>query len=364
MHHESLLSSWVYWIIFFVFLVLVNNSDNSRKRGVSESVCFYLIFLFAALRYGIGNDFMTYWEDGEVGNSTRNYELLSGAIIDFAYRIHFPPFIFIAFAAISLVGYRSVIKTESTNPPLSWYMYFTYPLFFFQDCSSVRQAGAMGLFFLAYSYLGKDKQIKAVLCLLLSVLFHTSAVIGFLILFRPLIKRIDVRLSIVMIILSVFAGRVIESIVMGFFGNTFLGEKFEYYLQGDNPGFNTMQYVIYGILLLNIIFYKRLIEDNENNKLLINLYTLGVILYHSFSIEPITAIRFSTFFFMFEILLIPSFKNVIARMFQSKPLANGLITVLMFSLQLTIIYIYIRAYNSGIMERPVYVPYETWINHI
>lgn len=364
MHHETLLSSWVYWVICFLFFALANRCDNYKKRALCETISFFIIFLFAVLRYDIGNDYLTYWNAGELGNATRNYELISGAIIDLAFYLRFPPLIFIVFASVSLFGYRRLIRAKSSNPPLSWYMYFTFPLFFLQDCSTVRQAGAMGLFILGYSYIEDKKIWIAILCLILSVFFHTSAAIGFLILFKPLYEKLNVKFSVLLLILCAISGKVIEKVILGYLGNTLLGDKFEYYLQGENPGFNTMQYLLYFIFVANILFFNKLIKDNSRNKVYINLFTIGVAIYGLFTIEPITAIRFSTFFFMFEIMLIPSYKNIIAQFVASKPFANGAIICLMFALQMTLINIYINAYNTGVMERPVYVPYKTWLNHI
>lgn len=370
MDKVSYLDSWIYFVIGLVFLILINQSTTALKSKKSGFVAFAVIYLFAILRYYIGYDYDEYWKTMMGYGKERNFELLSGFIIDFATSLSFPPLGFFLFSSISIFCYKYVISNYSQCPALSWYMYFTFPAFFFQDCSTIRQAGAMGLFFLTFALIVQERYIKAFLVALMVPLFHSSGLIVYFLFLIPFLKYLIsflgkgfLFLNIVFFIFSFVIGNLVENYIMSYILNmdSYISSRFELYANSDGSGFNTMQFVFYSLNVFNFIFYSKLSSINNHNSLYILFFNLGACFYNIMQFEPKTAIRIATFFFLFELLLLPSIRLVISKLFGSLKLANICLFAIMFLLQLMIVFTYIRNYNTRVIEYPTYAPYRTWL---
>ena len=325
-----------------------------RKYG---NIAFLLIYLFAIFRYDIGSDYHAYWQMVTVG-SDKTRELLSGFIIDFVSYVEFPPLIFIIFSTISLLSYKTVIDKYSSLRALSWYFYFSFPVLFLQDCSTIRNSAAMAFFFLAFVFADKGEYLKAVVCMAISPLFHDTGYISFGFLFLPLVKRIDLKLNILFFVASFFAGSLVEKLVVSYLAGLGVGDHFMRYVSAESGGLNSLQIVFYFINISNLLFYKKLTKGYPSNALMITLANFGMCLYNILRIEPISAIRFYCYFIFFEAILIPYYRNIFARFVSSKSFANLVLVILMFSLQLMMVIRYISVNNSDL------APYRVWLNYI
>lgn len=365
MHNASYLDIWIYFFIAFVFIVLISKSVDKKTNEKYGLIAFYIIYCFAVFRYDIGNDYRSYWQTFLGNGSERTVEPLSGLIINFVQLFKFPPLGFFIFATISLCCYRYVIKRYSSSQTLSWYFYFAFPSLFFQDCSTLRQAGAMGLFFVAFALIDNKKYIKGIIFLFLSVAFHYSAIICFIVLFLPLLRKIRLPINVVLFIGSFLIGSFVED----FFINYIVGldllfsSKLEWYVNAEFSGNNSFQYVLYAINIANFIFYKSLCKIDSRASTYITLVNIGLCLYNIFQFETQTAIRFSTFFMLFAVLLIPMYISILSKYTNSPQLSGILLCLVLFLLQLSLVIIYINAYNNGVLDTPVYTPYKLWFNH-
>lgn len=364
MHSASLIDTWIYFLIAFVFLVLVSKGANKAKMRKCGQIAFVIIYLFAILRYNIGNDYRAYWLMVTEPFREDDLELLSGGIIELVYHLKFPPLVYIFFATISLFSYRYVLVRYSSNQALSWYFYFTFPLLFFQDCSTLRQAGAMGLFFLAFAMMDNKKYINALILVILAVLFHNSAYACILILGLPLYKKWGLKINIVLLIGSFFAGKFVEGFILSYFEGWGVAERFLYYVNQKMDGFNSFQYVLLVLNIINLLFYKPLCKINPRNALYITLVNIGICLYNIFQIESQTAIRLACFFLLFELIIVPYYVDLMKMIGLPKIGAMIVLWSVMFALQLMIVVIYINAYNKGVLESAVYTPYQIWLFHI
>lgn len=361
----SYISIWIYIAIGAIFFALANKSCFSEKRFYYSQIAFLVIYFFAFFRFNIGNDYPTYWDLVTVNTLNRNdFEPLSGGIINLVRFINFPPLVFITFSTISLFSYRYVINEYSEDPVMSWYFYFTYPMLFFQDCSTIRQAGAMGCFFLAFLFVDKGRMWKAVLCIIAAVLFHKSALICFLILFLPLFKKVSLKLNVVIFVCTFFIGELVETIVTNYLSGLSIAANFLYYVKQEMGGLDTFKYLMFLINIGNFLSYKYLLKENDRNFYFVTLVNVGLCLFNLFQIESQTAIRFANFFMLFEMFLIPSYLNLLSRYLGTRQRANLLVVSCLMILQLSIVVIYIKAYNNGVLDRAVYTPYEVWLNHL
>ncbi len=370
MHEVSYFASWIYFVYFLLFYVLIQNSNNRGRQIKNGEIAFLYVYLFAIFRYGIGSDYMGYWNAVAGVSDERTYEFFSGIIMNFVTNVKFPPLLFFIFSTISLFSYRFVINKYSNNRVLSWYFYFTFPALFLQDCSTLRNSAAMACFFMAFAFAENGKMWKCLICIVCAPLFHDSGYISLLILFLPLLKKLNgkldiiFKLNVIVFIASFFAGAIVERIISSYLGGLQLVDHFLYYVETEASGLKAFQYVFYLINILNLLLYKSLVKMNFTNYIYITLVNVGLCLYNIFSIEPITAIRLCCYFFLFQILIIPSYRDVFVKFLGSKLKSNVFFVVLMFSLQLAMVIRYLYSYNHGGMDTLDIAPYRLWLFHI
>lgn len=360
MGNISYISSYIYFIIGLVFLIQILNSNNKTKKKCGQ-LCFIIIYIFAICRYQIGYDYYSYWDMIVSSNPPRDdMEFLSRKIVDFVRLLKFPPLLFFIFSSISLFAYKKVVDEYSSLPALSWYFYFSYPMLFVQDCSTIRQSGAMGLFFLTYFYLEKKKIKIALICILLASLFHNSGMASISLLFLPLIKRVNLKYNVLALVLSFFTGEVLLRFISQYLSGYAVADRFLYYVNQEMNNFVLFQYIMYAINIFNLLFWNKLSLINKLNPLYVTLVNVGLCLYNVFQFEPTTAIRLANFFILFELLLLPSYIVVLRGYFPSLKTVKYSIFIPLFLLQIMMVFTYIKGYNNRTIDRGTYVPYQTW----
>lgn len=365
METVTLFDIWIYVLLTLIFLKLCLESrqTNLQKKG---DIAFLVIYIFAILRYNIGYDYHAYWDIASNSSATarEEYEFLSNLVIEVSRFCSFPPLLFAIFSSISLCAYRKVLKSYSRFPALSWYFYFAYPLFFIQDCSTVRQSAAMGLFLLTYYLIDRGKFKYALASSVCAYLFHNTGLITIVLFALPFIKKVGIKVNIVIFIATFFAGRLVESLVLSYFSNYAIAQMFLSYVDRDMGGMNTFQYIMYAMNIVNFLFYKSHKKYDVKNLEFITLVNIGLCLYNLFQFESQSAIRLANYFVMFELLLLPAYYNFLTKYIKSRSVAILAIVFLLFSLQIVMIKTYIDAYNAKQIEYPAYVPYKLWLFNI
>lgn len=359
----SLFDVWPYLFIMACFFYLEHRFKivgNSKKYG---DYCFLLLYLFSIFRYNVGADYQSYW-NFVIEQSRDSYELLSQIILNIAYQLRFPPVLFFLFSSVTLFSYRFFINKNSANPVLSWCLYFCYPMFFLQDISIIRQAGAMGMVLVAATLCLEKKYVWTLFFLSLAPLFHNSAWIGFLVLLAPLLKKAGRRDNIIIFGASFILGTIVVNVFLSLFGNLFIASKFLAYIDYGFAKNVTLQYLIYFLVLVNMFFYNRLKNKRNDNVIFMTLVTIGAALFNVFQVESQTAKRLSAFFLIFELLLIPDICDVITEKFNLKTHASKLCMLCLLLLQIYYINLYIVGYNNKVIESPCFVPYDIWWNHL
>lgn len=166
--------------------------------------------LFVGLRdVNVGVDTVQYaYSFTHVHTFDAGYEPGFTLLMQIVYRFTSDPHIFVLVVAIlSIVPVGFVLYRFSQMPYLSWLVYiglFYYTFTF----SGMRQSIAMGILFLAFYFLVKDKVLVPLLLILLATSFHTSAFIFLIALFlrKHVLKKWDV-LFIIPVYLLVYLFR-------------------------------------------------------------------------------------------------------------------------------------------------------------
>lgn len=152
-----------------------------RNKGKAAlNVGFFVLFLFAALRYMYGNDYRNYlyeyngiqlgWESQFEGEAL--FYVLNRLSPSFNFLIAVTSLIFVV-AVYRLVG-RNV---SWRNAWISLFIFVISPYLFLMNLSAIRQCLAMVLFVVAVRYGMERKLIPYAFWVLTGALFHKSAVI-------------------------------------------------------------------------------------------------------------------------------------------------------------------------------------------
>lgn len=347
------------YVVILLLLILISSLKLSKKN--KSNFCFILLFLFFACRYEIGWDYNTYlfmFRQGMDYYQVQSYAPLSKLFFYIALKLNFYPILFILFSLTHLFLLKITIEKLSVNIVMSWTFYFLIPIFFINDLSTIRQAVATECIFFSYLFL-RENNIKCyIIAVVVAFLFHSSAICGILLFFvnrYEFSKKINWIVFLLSFVLSHFI-----PFIMGYFANIPIFSHFYYYLYNiESHSFNVLQYVFYAINIVVLACYDRFKALDEENVKYIQFGNLGVVLYNLFSIEPTTALRISTCYMLFWILLLPSLPKM--RLIKAPKFVYYIPFVLCFFYLLNN---YIVSYNNGLVSTRAVFPYQFWWNNL
>jgi hypothetical protein len=342
-----------------VFVVcFANNLKNSSK------IIFVTLFLFSALRYDVGWDYMSYLGEIKGGVNelkSSRFEPLSKVILLASAITNFYPLAFIVFAFLTLKVIKMSIDRYSYNSTMSWLVYYSMPLFFFASLSGMRQSLAAVIILYSFHFAKNKKFLYFLISIIIASLIHSSALVGFLILPLTLIP-VSRNMNILFLLLSFF----ISSITKTFFLNNFGVFSFyevvkDFYIDSESSksaSLSTLQYLYFMICIFNLVFYNKLVSLNVINKQFITLSTFGIIIYNLLSFEAVSATRICTFFILFWIYLFPYYAQILSK--KTPKVTVAIISFVLITLSFFYLNIYINAYENGIQEKASFLPYKFW----
>ena len=120
-----------------------------------------------------------------------------------------------------------------------------------------------------------------------------------------------------------------------------------------------IKYIIVGLNILNLLYWKKLVSVFKDNTLYLNLVNVGTCFWLLFNFDKTMSLRTASFFLLFSILLIPSYLFV----FQKRKVHFVKMGILLF---------FILFFSSGFIVnilsydkkgRMSYIPYQTIIFH-
>ena len=185
--------------LFFniVSIFFASGRFTNYSRGLIYSVI--IIFVFLAIRYDYGNDYMPYFERFYELNrgdfNSINPLLMKGNEIGWVYlNLLFKPFGFFGMQ-IFLAGfscfilYRFIKKyVHQKYYSLAIFIYIFQPYHLLIFSSAMRQSVAISLFLFAFDYLIQKKPIHYVSVILFASLFHTTSLILLPLIFLSYVK--------------------------------------------------------------------------------------------------------------------------------------------------------------------------------
>lgn len=165
--------------ILLATIVLIALFGRDKDRIITK-IAFFLLFLFAALRYMYGNDYSNYLTRyNMIQNGWPN---AFGQEILFAWINWLSPHFFVLIACTSLAYIWVMYRLITKNLPrehvwLGLLIFIISPYLFLVNLSAIRQCMAMLLFIVAVNFAYKRKIIPYIILVTVASLFHNSALV-------------------------------------------------------------------------------------------------------------------------------------------------------------------------------------------
>ena len=342
--------------------VLFHFNDLKINYIVKAKYCFVAILIFACIRYDVGYDYHTYVQlvlrdaDQYV---LENVEPLSKIFMDIGFYSHYQVY-FILSSIITLYPLYKIFTKYSINPAYSFLIYFLFPQFYLESQSIVRNAVAFSIVFYASMLLLEKSYAKSLLCVIVAFLFHKSALIGLMI--YPLYWiGFNRKLHIAAYVVSFFITVVVMRYVGAYADQIQLLSAIEGYAEDGRSEGGTMKLILNGIAILNLFYWDRIAKLNKNNGYFLSLFNLGVCLWNVFlSVDSTIALRFSSYFILSILLLVPQYKYLAPE--RKKLKVSRCVTSFFLLLFISYFTLCIKAYLQK-PDRMSNVPYRTIFYH-
>ena len=338
------------------------NNENKYKAEIVFFTCIGLIipFLISALRYYVGTDYGNYirvynqfsginfWE-----LILNNHELLFITVIKISYNPQVM-FAIMAFLTITIL-YFSIFKYKEK---LSLgFMFFLYLFLFFTSSFNIMKQG-LAIVIIAYSYkfIFNKELKKFLITVFIAALFHVTALIFLPFYFvhnnsKNTKKTIQKIIKIIYIILMICV--VLNyNLVINWLTKISFFEEFSLY--SNEVSSNNFEFIINIMLLLIIlIFRKRLINYDEKNKIFIFMFIINCILMFTGYISPFIK-RIALYFGISSIFLLASFPNIVKKKEQR--------LLVYFLISLYAIGMFVM--STFVLKHANIIPYQTIFNTI
>ncbi|MBD0831210.1 EpsG family protein [Aestuariibaculum sediminum] len=289
----------LFYFIIFCFLINYNRSFKLKYFNY----CYSLVFLFSAFRFDVGYDFPLYygWIKGDykfIEDQLNRLEFLSRSLVVFSHDIGFYQLFFIITSFIIIyLTYRS-IKEYSSDYVISTLVFLSFPIFFFNSLSIIRQYVALSIVFYSFKYIRSRVLFKFLSCIFIAFLFHKSAIVAIILYWVYNIKFKNVHFLIIYIS-GFFSSQLIYILVKSLF---------PYYLPylDQNIGVGGDKILLaFQVIGLFILFFVDKKQNDYNYRFYLNTFFIGLFIWSSLAPYGHAGFRGALYFMVFFILLFP-----------------------------------------------------------
>ncbi len=293
--------------IILISLIYVDISNFSRKSSIFILFLSLLfLLLLAAFRFRVGADWDSYINFYENIEESESLEIGYAFLNNFFSSISLPYNLFLLFInGFALYLMFIFIRNNTKYMQLAVLLFFC-DLYLYYNLSGIRQAIALAITCYSITFVLKRQFFAFTIAVLFASTFHVSALIFIIAYFVP--KKIPRYTHIIFfsIILSVIYYN--KFLISDFITiNNF--KNLNYYIlhQEVLPSFGDYIFGIFkrSIIIIIILLYYYNFVKKDINCLFLNLYIIGFIIYLiSYNISPDIGVRLSSYFIIFEIVLL------------------------------------------------------------
>lgn len=349
--------------LFTIWLACLVNNQNRQSpctRGqfvgfIAMGMIFAVLFLLAALRIEVGNDYGTYVTTcHEIYNNgyvvTEPGYNLSVKILYFLSGKEDYLLMFAFYAFVTLFIFMKAMYEQSKSFTLSFFLFMTLGIYF-RTFNTVRYYFVLAITLYALRYVIKKEYGKFILLIILAATFHKSVLVVI-----PLYWIANRKWKKWQIGLMVAAGIGMylgQDMIMELALRLYPSYADTIYLEsGVGIRANLMGIIrCAAVLLFALPFYKKAIAGKEDNQLYFNLNILGLLMYTCGSFLPLAS-RFSYYLITPHIFLIPGIITCCDKKTAKRLTAIVAVAALIYFA------IFLRsAHEEGLRV----LPYKTWL---
>ena len=331
-------------------LLMINMKINSKA---SNNLCFFLIFIFSAIRYVVGYDYMMYLDILRYEPDYDRFEFLEYLLQRFAAQTYIPIF-FIVNSFITVYFAKWAIEKLSVNVSISLLAFFCLPLLYTHSLSIIRFWSGVSVLFYATTFLYEKKWLHFAIFYIISYFLHGSMVVG--ILFIPLVLfEISRIANIILLIFSFVGGEFVLNRLLGssLADYGILGERLNYYANiGDTESAMTkIPYLYLAIDILFLFLWTR--NKNKSSAVLhkyITIFNIGVCILFLFSFDNTLNSRLCRPFLIYITLVIP----LILKHLRGE---TKRMSTLAFTLAASALFLYTITIYNDTLGKSEYLPY-------
>lgn len=331
-------------LLFTVLLFSFLDYKVKENKNIFFVITLIIIALFSGLRNHIGWDFNAYYDTIAYGIETNVYskrEWLNFNLINLTRSIYYPQFYFIFTASLSTILIGITILKYSRDKWTSIYVYITFPLFFLNSMSVIRNFVALSIVVYSSKYIIDKKLVRFVIAIILAAGFHQSAYIALLL--YP-ISKIKFSKKLYLVLIGTIP---ITKDILLILMNKILPYYQGYLHQNNSKAAGRFAIVVIVLIfIINLIMDKNVLDDNRS-ELFFKFYFLGCLIYFTFYKLGTLGHRLSLYGSIYMIFIVPFFMDNMSH--KTKVLAKMLLWTVFF---LFYLYTIIRGSET-------YIPYTT-----
>lgn len=353
-----------YFFIYFLTSIFSLIDLATKSKFIKNSLLYILaviFIIFSSIRWSVGTDWSPYLYFFEVVKNVpvgeAGYEVLYELLQRFVQLFSYNYTSMLLFTAVIIIFFTYfTVRQYSYYPAISILMLYAYSIN--SSGFGYRQDIAIAICFFSFNFIFKRKLISFIISVVIASLFHQSAIV-----FIFAYWYYDIRWTrryLITLIISIFIGYLASSqleIISGLYSDNAQGKITEYlenpnqtYGEGSSPLIRFITGLSNRLFLLFLplfIIYKNPHPQVDNLKKLYNLFLLGFIFYIVFGSVSTVFIRFSRYYDMFQILVIPMTLYI-------APPKKRIVLFLFLLAYVTFKFCIVMFFDNG-----VYIPYKT-----
>jgi hypothetical protein len=299
---------FVYYLIPYLILLIWGYYIQFVNTPYKIKLFVLFLFLFSALRYDVGYDYITYYsiiENSDAWHIERT-EFLEQQLLYLSQWINLPQLFFIVNSFFTILFVYLGINKMSCDKRLSWFVFLCLNVLFLQSMSTVRFHLALALMFWGSTFLWERRLWIFLIVVCVAINIHSSAIITLL--FIPLVYiKLNRKINVILFVASFFISAIVYHLVESVAINNLFFKMLHAYTVKEHKvdAFGILPYVFNILNVFLLIFYKRLTNIYNQAGLFITIFNLSCCLMQMFAFNPTLSTRLSRYFFIYIILIIP-----------------------------------------------------------
>lgn len=278
---------------------------NKKYSYYNTWIITAFFILFAGIRYGVGNDYFSYYDNylginhGTGTDSTEIIYVLLNKVLSFELIIFF-------FSFFSFLFLKKAIDYFCPRYGVTAYLIFYTFFLITYELHIIRQGLAISMILYGYKFLFEKKYVNYILIVILASMFHVSSIILLPFIFLVRIN-ITVKIQIIFFVFSLIMLIFQDSIITIYYflatNTPILNKYLLVYRQAERSSYGVSSGMILDLLVLLFFMIKqKTLNDKEN--FLFRIFFISVVLTFVLSLDP-AALRLTYYFRTVNIFLIP-----------------------------------------------------------